>query len=50
MIIYLKYFLTWLFFMAIICAVTLLVPRIAKYITNLREKYKTEETETKEDK
>lgn len=50
MIIYLKYFLTWLFFMAIICSVTLLVPRIAGYVSKVREKYKTEETETKEDK
>ena len=50
MIIYLKYFLTWLFFMAIICGVTLLVPKIARYVSRVREKYKIEETAKGEDK
>ena len=50
MIIYLKYFLTWLFFMAIISAVTLLVPKIARYINATREKYKSQNDEDNEGK
>ena len=40
MLTYIKYFVTWVFFMALIAAITLLVPRLAKKIDKWRAEKK----------
>ncbi len=45
MLIYLEYFLTWVFFMAIIAAIALLSPKLAKLIDKKFKKYNKDEKE-----
>lgn len=40
MLTYIKYFVTWVFFMALIAVITLLVPRLAKKIDKWRAEKK----------
>ncbi|MBQ3549861.1 MAG: hypothetical protein IJA41_02755 [Clostridia bacterium] len=42
MLTYVKYFVTWVFFMALIAAITLLVPRLAKKIDKWRAEKKAD--------
>ena len=50
MIVYLKYFVTWLFFMALIAGLTLLVPKLArKFDAWLAEKRKKQRAEKEQE-
>lgn len=42
MLTYVKYFVTWVFFMALIAVITLLVPRLAKKIDKWRAEKKAD--------
>ena len=50
MIVYVKYFVTWLFFMALIAGITLLVPKLArKFDAWLAEKRKRQRAEKEQE-